>query len=304
MIDTHKLGEVVAFNIETLCQHFFPAGKKENSEWKLGDVSGTEGNSLGICLSADKAGVWRDRATGDKGNFVKLLERNRNLTFPQAAEEISRFVGIDLSSRNSIPTYDWDSCVKLSNQHANRMANWRGFSEPFVQWLVETDLVRVYNKNGTQRWVLPIHLDGKVTGCHSRPFEWAGPKHDWLILPEKKKGGPGVQPLMIGDLASAKAVHVFESQWDMFAVCDRLNLHKTDGAAAFCTRGSANGRLVSIMPDTVSEVFLWQQNDEAGTKWTDAIIRELPMMKQIREQARQRKSGDQQNNSHPPTDNK
>jgi hypothetical protein len=278
MIDSPKLLEVVRGNIETLCCHFFPNGKKVNGEWKLGNVSGAEGNSLGVCLSADKAGLWHDRATGEKGNFVKLIESSKNLTFPGAAQEIGRILGVDLSTHYQPNEINWDRCARLASEHVNRMAIWRGLSEQFVKWLSEHDLLRVYGNNGSERWVFPVHMNGKISGCHSRPVEWAGPDRcPWLILPEKKKGGPGVQPLMIGDLANARSVHVFESQWDMFAVCDRLNLHETDSAAAFCTRGSANGGLVSTMPDTVSEVFLWQQNDDAGTQWTDAIIRKLPI---------------------------
>jgi putative DNA primase/helicase len=280
MIDGDKLRDVVGTNIEKLCGHFFPGGKKENGEWKLGDVSGAKGNSLGICLSAEKAGMWVDRASADKGNFTQLLMRSRNLTFPGAADEIGRFLGVDLSTHTHYQpnAINWDRCARLAGEHVNRMAIWRGLSERFVNWLSEHDLLRVYGNNGSERWVLPVHMNGKVSGSHSRPIEWAGPDRcPWLIWPEKKKGGPGVQPLMIGDLANARSVHVFESQWDMFAVCDRLNLHETDGAAAFCTRGSANGGLVSTIPDTVSEVFLWQQNDDAGTNWTDAIIRKLPI---------------------------
>src|SRR5260370_42369447 len=124
---------------------------------------------------------------------------------------------IDLSSNNGTEAHgiDWASCVKPSDEQVQRLALWRGYSKPFVQWLVEPDLLRVYNKNGSQRWVFPVHLKGKVAGCHSRPIEWSGPDRcHWLILPKKEKGGPGVQPLTIGDLGRASRVHVFESQWD------------------------------------------------------------------------------------------
>jgi hypothetical protein len=282
MIDSPKLQEAVRGNIEKLCQHFFPNGRKENGEWKLGDVSGAKGNSLGISLSADKAGLWHDRATGDKGNFPQLLMQSRNASFPAAADEISQCLGIDLSSSNGTKPrekdWEWASCTRLSREHVSRMAGWRGYSEAFVEWLVETDTLRVYNKNGSQRWVFPIHLDGKVAGCHSRPIEWAGPERcKWLMLPEKVNGGPGVQPLMIGDLANAPSVHVFESQWDMLAVCDLLSLHLTDGVAAICTRGSSNWKFASRVPGSVHEAFVWQQNDKDGQKWSEGIVRHLPI---------------------------
>jgi hypothetical protein len=48
MIDGNRLNEVVRSNIETLCRHFFPTGHKDGGEWKIADVSGAKGNSLGI----------------------------------------------------------------------------------------------------------------------------------------------------------------------------------------------------------------------------------------------------------------
>ncbi len=285
MIDTQKLREVVASNIERLCQHFFPNGRKESGEWKIADTSGAEGNSLGISLSADKAGVWRDRATDESGNFVQLLERNRNLLFLEAVDEISRYLGVDLETQNrstrngSEPhSFDWASCVKLSKEHAKLLANWRGLSEQFVGWLIETDLVRVYTQNESDRWVFPVHLNGAVAGTHSRPVIWTrkDKRCQWTIYPLNDQGGPGMRPLVIGNLKEAATVHLSESTWDMLALCDKLGLHKTDGFAAICTRGAANAKLASIVPNTVREVFLWEQNDHAGKTWSDAVVRVLP----------------------------
>lgn len=285
MIDSEKLEDVVRSNIETLCRHFFPNGKKEGSEWKIANISGGKGDSLGICLLLNKAGLWHDRATGEGGKFVELFMRNRSLAFPAAAGEIGRCLGVDLEdhqqkrySQNGASPIDWAGCRKLTPAQEERLAQGRGYTVEFVHWLSEHDLIRATGSNGSLKWVFPIHLNGKVAGTHSRPVEWTGPgRPKWRISPDKEDGGPGVKPLTIGDLASAQAVHVFESQWDMFAICDRLALHLTNGIASICTRGSGNGKLASIVPSTASEVFLWEQNDSAGKAWSDAVVQFLPV---------------------------
>jgi hypothetical protein len=100
MIDCDLLRNLERSRTEELCRRFFPNGKKVSNEWKLGDVSGAPGNSLGVALAGLKAGLWQDRATGDGGDFVKLLCSNRNLTFVQAVEKVEQALGIDLHLEN------------------------------------------------------------------------------------------------------------------------------------------------------------------------------------------------------------
>ena len=52
---------------------------------------------------------------------------------------------------------------------------------------------------------------------------------------------------------------------------DKLSLHSTPGFAGFCTRGTGNVQLVASIPATISEIRIWQQNDEPGRKWAAQI---------------------------------
>ena len=54
-----------------------------------------------------------------------------------------------------------------------------------------------------------------------------------------------MRPLVLGDISSASVVHVFESQWDAFAVADKLALHEKEDVALIVTRGASNGALIS-----------------------------------------------------------
>jgi hypothetical protein len=59
-IDGAKLKEVVGKNIETLCRDCYPQGHKNGAEWKIADVSGAKGDSLGN-LPRTRHGWFMDR---------------------------------------------------------------------------------------------------------------------------------------------------------------------------------------------------------------------------------------------------
>jgi 5S rRNA maturation endonuclease (ribonuclease M5) len=103
MIDCALLRDLERSRAEELCRRFFPNGKKLGNEWKLGDVSGARGNSLGIQLTGPNAGLWQDRATSEGGDFVKLVCANRELGFVQAVEEIEQALGMSLRGESPLP---------------------------------------------------------------------------------------------------------------------------------------------------------------------------------------------------------
>src|SRR5437868_8019057 len=71
-----------------------------------------------------------------------------------------------------------------------------------------------------------------------------------------------MRPLVLGDISSASVVHVFESQWDAFAVADKLALHEKEDVALIVTRGASNGAFISGLILATATVFAWKQNDE------------------------------------------
>jgi hypothetical protein len=252
MIDDAKLSQAIAENIETLCSAYFPHGYREGLEWKLGDSFGAAGRSLGISLNVETAGLWKDRATDEEGNFPQLVMKARNLSFPAAADSIGRFLGLNLTtaestmnrSRSTVNGFDWKSYRRITEAEIGGLVRERGYSKDFVAYLSEADLIRASSDNGTSNWVFPIHKFGKIAGVHSRPINWKGSgRVPWRVFPEKDAGGPGMQPLVIGNLAAAAKVHIFESQWDQFGVCDRLSIHQSDGFASLSTRGAGEQRL-------------------------------------------------------------
>jgi hypothetical protein len=75
----HSIRDIVAMlaaRIEELAAELLPAGRRDGAEWRCGSVAGEPGQSLGVHLRGDKAGVWQDFASADprhRGDALDLV---------------------------------------------------------------------------------------------------------------------------------------------------------------------------------------------------------------------------------------
>jgi twinkle protein len=82
----HKIDQVVS--------HLFSNGKRKGNEWCVGSIHGEVGESLKICMTGDKIGVWSDFATGQSGDLLNLWCLSRNKTISEAILEVRQWLGI------------------------------------------------------------------------------------------------------------------------------------------------------------------------------------------------------------------
>jgi hypothetical protein len=94
MIDIPRLKEAIRTNIRRLAEALYPNGKFRYAEWRVGNVAGDPGDSLGIRLVGSKKGLWLDRASGEGGNFIDLAKAKFGFGFREAAEWIGRTLGV------------------------------------------------------------------------------------------------------------------------------------------------------------------------------------------------------------------
>ena len=139
-IDWKALEEFERNSTERICRQFFPLGKKVGHEWKLGDVTGASGDSLGVELGGEKAGLWIDRATGEKGKLRKLIAAARNIPDEAAVGELERAFGVSFRKNGSrnVSSFDWPSCVSAiaaDRTVLHEIEAWRGLSDEFCTWL-------------------------------------------------------------------------------------------------------------------------------------------------------------------------
>ncbi len=97
-----ELSERLAQNVQAVCRHYLPAGRREGRYWMVGDVAGTPGRSLYVRLFETERGVignWVDAATGEHGDLVDLIRLNqRHGRLSETIEEAERFLSLPPSA--------------------------------------------------------------------------------------------------------------------------------------------------------------------------------------------------------------
>jgi len=227
-------------------------------------------------VSQGPNGMWRWKCfTGcGSGDEIDFVAHCKNVSKGEAIKLFLEMAGVAQmrrpspaqKSNNENPTpINWRACVEaFAEKHLEALAKWRGLSESFCSWLHQCGLVGLYNGC----IAFPIQADGEVVAAHYRLKDGS-----WRVFPHETR----MRPFVIGEIAKATIVHTFESQWDAFAVADKLGLHGKEAVALIITRGAANGALVSGLRPSAAAVFAWKQNDElkngkrAGDEWLKAV---------------------------------
>ena len=275
---------------EDVCHQLLGGGKRKGRRWVCGGVDGGAGQSMNVELDGDKAGLWRDAATGEGGDLLTLWQTNQGLSFPEAVATAASFAGMlppdtretapkltqlspasytyeepeeakpneppmpeagDAPVRRASASTDWEKAVAgFSEEHAAKLSEWRGFSPDFVKWLHKQDLIGVHNGC----FAFPVHdAKGNVTRIHYRL------EKGWAYHP---KGGGDSSPLVIGNPIHATHTLAFESQWDALAILDKLDAHNPENEgiyAAYITRGATSNTNLSKL--TVPQLIAFPQND-------------------------------------------
>lgn len=76
--DIRTIIDALNAQIEPLCRELLPGGKRDGNEWRAGDLTGTPGQSVGVCLSGSRVGVWCEFHGGTaKGDALDLVAQCR-----------------------------------------------------------------------------------------------------------------------------------------------------------------------------------------------------------------------------------
>ena len=266
--------------VEEFSRFLFPHGKRIGNNWCVGSIKGEPGQSFKICLAGEKAGLSGDfdGTQRHQRSLLDLWMEKYGVDFKTALRQCADWLGVTVESQSvshcdnqerpasTHAPFDWQKCVRaFTERHLERLAKWRGYSAEFCSWLHSQGLVGLFQNC----IAFPVHdAEGRIIGCHFRARTG-----DWFYTK-----GCTVHPLIIGNLAEGDRVHLFESQWDAFAVCDKLRLHEETGQAIIITRGAGNGAIVHGLIPEKAQVFAWKQNDQlkngkrAGDEWLQDLV--------------------------------
>lgn len=97
-----ELSERLARQVQAVCRHYLPAGRREGRYWMVGDVAGAPGRSLYVRLfetERGRIGNWVDAATGEHGDLVDLIRLNqRHGRLSETIDEAEKFLSLPPSA--------------------------------------------------------------------------------------------------------------------------------------------------------------------------------------------------------------
>lgn len=243
--------------------------------------------SFSIFKKENQQWGWKDHGKNESGDEINLIEKMKGVSSKDAISEFLSMSGVQSNQGNQPTIYklkktstestmqkpskpiNWKECVDaFDDDDIKYISKWRGYSIEFCQWLKSQSLIGEYKGN----LALPVHDEnGEVRAVHVKR------EHSWHYDGEDRS----VTPLVIGDKNKYRAF-VCESQWDAFALGECLDLHyfTSPNDAEFSiitTRGATNAKLLSkVLPESLEEIVIVPQNDEAGAKWEKEVIQLFP----------------------------
>lgn len=97
-MDVSEYSRTLAEQSESVCAMLLPGGRRSGNDWVCGDVAGGRGNSLKVCLSGSKAGIWADFAAGISGDLIDLWSASKGISLAEAIREVKEYLGVSTPS--------------------------------------------------------------------------------------------------------------------------------------------------------------------------------------------------------------
>ena len=227
--------------------------------------------SWGIYEDA-KGWHFKDFATGEGGDELDFLAIHNKCDAKQALKLYQQYAGnTPIKATVSIgelpPQDEWTQAVEAlvaKDKWLLQLGQKRGYSKTLLAGLIENGLIGLHDKS----IAFPIYNQGGVfQGMHLRGA------NGWRIT------GGGTEPWLIGQ-HDAKNVHVFESQWDAFAMMDTLGFGNgawnAERDCVLISRGASNTKKLADYIGEGQKVYIWGQNDEAGEKFVRKVAELAP----------------------------
>src|SRR5437588_10123686 len=118
------IAHMLAGRIDRLVGDLLPAGHREGHEWRCGSIAGEPGDSLGVHLTGDKAGVWGDFSTDRKGDALDLVAAVHGFSISEAINWSRQWLGQDHPGAE--PTTNVTAVTKCRSQANDRWCEpWR-----------------------------------------------------------------------------------------------------------------------------------------------------------------------------------
>lgn len=263
-MNAKELAQRMAQEAATIIPYLLPRGKKKGSEWKAGDLTGGEGDSLSVRLTGSKAGVWSDFATGQAGDILDLWANCKCQSIPEAINEAKRFLGINdampMREKKAYTLPKKPQCSKPKGK-VQQWLNSRGIEDRTIDAFKVAEMER----DGKFYAVFPYLRDGQLINAKYRNAD------------EKKdmRQEAGAEPCLYG-------WHTIDPKARQVAICegeiDAMTLHQAGIPALSCNAGAGNFQWLENDYDRLDrfdDILIAYDDDEQGNKGAQELIRRL-----------------------------
>lgn len=280
MITASEIARLLNERCMEVCRHLLPQGKSKANEWCVGDLSGSEGDSLKVKLSGDKQGVWSDFASGQKGgDLIDLWAAVKGLKIRDAFKETKDYLGIKddgVTTQNYVrkarPKISKENLRSLDDQASTYIVNQRMISEETLKLfqVVQDDknnlVFPYFDEDGTLVMLKYLSIDRTENG---KKKIWTSADSIKVLF-----GKPTC------DLPSSSVI-ITEGEIDAMT-CRQLGYNAV--SVPFGAKGeSSDGKSPNdewIAEDygwlaKFSKIILFMDQDEAGKIAVNAIIKRL-----------------------------
>lgn len=95
MLRASDIARMLAGQAERIATDLLPNGKRIGNNWCVGSIDAEAGDSLRVCISGSKAGIWSDFATGtDSGDLIDLIAKVRGIGMREAIGYAKDILGV------------------------------------------------------------------------------------------------------------------------------------------------------------------------------------------------------------------
>ena len=266
-LDFAAINAAALSSLESLALEWFPAGRREGHEFKVGSLSGEPGRSLSINLNS---GVWKDFSSDAGGSDpVSLLAAIRSCSMKAAAEEIGeRFrTGIESAGVTAAPkppaSAEWMPTIAPEGEPLPDRIHHHRFGQPSAVWPYRDASGRLFGA------VCRFDLPGR--GKDVVPLAWAvhsDGRLDWRWLSFAKP-----RPLYGLDLLAADpAAGVLIVEGEKAADAARTI---SPGVVMTWPGGSKAAKFADWSPLAGRKVLIWPDRDAAGMDAAHAIAKAI-----------------------------
>lgn len=263
-MNARELATAMADSAQQVVEHLLPNGRKSGKEWKVGSVAGEKGNSMSVCLSGAKRGVWKDFDNGEAGDLLDLWCACRALSVADAMREAKQFLGIcDEMPKRQAPTYQRPERPK-ARRATSVLEEWFA-ARGLTMGTVNAFKVAEQPRGDAIYAVFP----------YFRGAELINAKYRNLANKKDMRQEAGAEPCLLGwDLIepSCRVIAIAEGE------LDAMTLHQVGIPSLSVNAGAGNHQWIDNdweRLERFSEILLCYDNDEAGRKGVREVANRL-----------------------------